>query len=447
MQKVRKRKASRPLPVLHPKAAGIDVASNHLVVAVPPELDPDPVRTFEGFTEDLQSLADWLIRLGIETIAMESTSTYWIPIFQILEGRGMHVCLVNARHVKGVPGRKTDVQDAEWLRYLHSVGLLRGSYRPPDAVCAVRSLLRQRQHLVSQAGMHVQLMQKALSQMNLQLHNVISDIMGVSGQRILRAVLDGQRDPMALAMLCDGRIHADARTVAKSLRGDWRPEHVFVLRQCLGTWDHLQAQVGELDKEIFRMMREFDALSDGREPPASAKRPQSKPKCAPDFDLRGELFRLFGVDLTQVPGIDANTAWVFFSEVGRDLSRFATTGHFCSWLGLCPGSSISGGKVLSSKTRKVVNRLATALRVAAQALWRAKNPMGDLFRSYRLRLGVPKAVTAMAHRLARILFVMVRDRKAYDQTELEKMQRQQDERKKRRLKREAERMGFKLVAA
>lgn len=447
MPKVRKRKASRPLPVLHPKAAGIDIASNHLVVAVPPELDPDPIRTFAGFTEDLQSLADWLKLLGIETIAMESTSTYWIPIFQILEARGMNVCLVNARHVKGVPGRKTDVQDAEWLRYLHSVGLLRGSYRPPDAICAVRSLLRQRQHLVAQAGMHVQLMQKALSQMNLQLHNVISDITGVSGQRILRAVLDGQRDPVLLAELCDGRIHADAKTVAKSLRGDWRAEHVFVLRQCLGTWDHVQAQIEELDKEIFRMMQEFDARSDGRELPANAKRPQSKSKSAPAFALRDELFRLFGVDLTQVPGIDANTAWVFFSEVGRDLSRFATTGHFCSWLGLCPGNSASGGKVLSSKTRKVVNRLATALRVAAQALWRAKNPMGELFRSYLLRFGAPKAITAMAHRLARILFVMVRDRKAYDQTQLEKMQVQQTERKKKRLKKEAERMGFKLVAA
>lgn len=442
-----KKKDPHQLPILKPNAAGIDVATHEIVVAVPPGRDPEPIRTFQTFTEDLERLADWLVTLGVDSVALESTSTYWVPIVQILEPRGIEVCLVNARHVRNVPGRKTDVQDAEWLRFLHSVGLLRASFRPPDEVCAVRSLLRHRQHLVGQAGMHTQLMHKALTQMNLQLHNVISDVTGVSGLRILRAVLDGERDPVVLAKLCDRRIKADAKTVAKSLKGDWRPEHVFVLRQCVEAWDHIQAQMEVLDLEIQRLLAAMETKAATPELPAGAKPPSARTRNAPAFDLRSEMYRIFGTDLTQVPGVDSNTAWTFLGEVGTDVHRFASPGHFCSWLGLSPGNKTSGGKVLSSRTRKVVNRLSTALRMAAQCLWRAKNPMGQMFRNLLLRFGAPKAITATAHRLARILFVMVRDRVPYDPEHLRKHTEQQEKRRLKRLEKEASRMGFKLVAA
>lgn len=450
MSPTRKKKTattSHRLPVVRPNAAGIDISSRDLVVSVDPERDPEPIRTFALFTEDLERLAEWLRKLGVATVAIESTSTYWVPVFQILEPLGIEVCLVNARDVKGVPGRKTDVQDAEWLRFLHSVGLLRSSFRPPDAVCAVRSLLRHRQNLIAQAGTQVQLMQKALNQMNLQLHNVISDITGSSGLRILRAVLAGERDADTLARLCDRRIKADARTVAKSLRGDWRPEHLFVLGQCLEAWDHLQTQLSALDQEVERQMGAFAPRVDATELPPGSKTPSQRTHNAPGFDLRLELYRLFGVDLTQVPGIDVSTAWTFFGEVGRDVDRFPTPKHFSSWLGLCPGNRISGGKILSAKTRKVVNRLSNALRMAAQCLWRAKNPMGEMFRSLLLRFGAPKAITAMANRLARILFVMVRDQVSYNPELLRGHLICQEQRRIKRLHKEADRLGFKVVAA
>jgi len=394
-----------PAPTIEPSAAGVDVGATEIYIAVPPDRDTQPVRRFQTFTEDLRAAADWLERCGIETVAMESTGVYWIPLFQMLESRGLKVCLVNARHVKNVPGRKTDVSDCQWLQYLHAVGLLRASFRPEQQVCAVRSLMRYRESLVEMAAVHLQHMQKALDQMNLQVHHVISDLSGTTGMAILDAILAGERNPRRLAALRDPRIKASPETIAKSLVGDYRREHLFTLGQSVTAYRQYQELMAACDVEIERMLGEF---SDGGGPGAG---PLAKPKDRHKprrnelkFDLRGHLYRIFGVDLTAVPGINALTAHTLLSEVGRDLSAFRNAAAFASWMGLCPDNRVSGGKVLSTHTRSVNNRTAKALRMAAQALHRSQSWLGQYYRRMRARLGAPKAITAAAHKLARIVF-------------------------------------------
>lgn len=406
-----------PAPVLELNAAGVDIGATEIYIAVPPDRDSQPVRRFATFTEDLLAAADWLQRCRIETVAMESTGVYWIPLFQILEARGLRVCLVNAHYVKNVPGRKTDVSDCQWLQYLHAVGLLRASFRPEQQICAVRSLMRYRESLVQMAAVHLQHMQKALDQMNLQLHHVISDLSGTTGMAILDAILAGERDPAKLAKLRDGRIKASEATIAKSLVGDYRREHLFTLRQSMLAHRHYEKQMAATDVEIEQMLVDF---SDGAVSDAPTL-PQPKDRHKPRrndlrFDLRAHLYRIFGVDLTAVPGINALTANMLLTEVGRDLSAFRSAAAFASWLGLCPDNRISGGKVLSSRTRQVDHRLARALRIAAQALFRSQSWLGQYFRRMRAKLGAPKAITATAHKLARILFHMLTTGQAYDET-------------------------------
>jgi transposase len=328
------------------------------------------VRKFATFTEDLH--AHWLIACSVKTVAMESTGVYWIALFQILESRGLEVCLVNARHVKGVPGRKTDIQDCQWLQYLHSVGLLRGSFRPAEAVCAVRSILRHRDIQLKSASRQVLLMQKALTQMNLQLHNVISDITGVSGLAIIDAILMGEREPSKLSCLCDGRIKASRQVVAKSLVGDYRPEHLFSLQQALESYRHFQNQIAACDEHIEQMLARFDSQEQCAEAPSTKYKAQGN---QPTFDVPSEMHRILGVDLTAIPGMCAQTALTFFCEVGPQITRFPSSRHFASWLGLCPDNRISGGKILSSKTRNARCRLANAcawprpLCIAAALRW------------------------------------------------------------------------------
>ena len=388
------------LPVLQAHAAGIDIGAREIYVAVPPDRDPQPVRAFATFTEDLHALREWLKACGITSVAMESTSVYWIPLFQILEAAGIEVCLVNARHCKNLPGRKTDVQDCQWLQYLHSVGLLRASFRPPETVCAVRSLLRHRDGLVRAAATCVHRLHKALTQMNIQLQHVIADVTGVTGLAILEAILAGERDPVALAKLKNPRIQASTDTIAKSLRGDWRAEHLFTLRQTLATWNHYQTQITACDEAVARLLQGFAAKVDVAAQPlpprtSTHKAPQ---KNEPRFAARAELYRTCGVDLTQVPGIQSGTALVLLGELGPDFAdKFPTAKHFGSWLGLCPDNRITGGKIMSSATRDVKSRAATALRLAAQGLNKAQNYFGDLYRRWKARLGTPKAITAMAH--------------------------------------------------
>ena len=449
MLKEQKEKQPRglvPTPVLEPNAAGIDIGATEIYIAVPSDRGAQPVRRFATFTEDLVAAADWLQRCGIETAAMESTGVYWIPLFQMLEARGIKVCLVNARYVKNVPGRKSDVSDCQWLQYLHAVGLLRASFRPEQQICAVRSLMRYRESLVQMAAVHLQHMQKALDQMNLQLHHVISDLSGTTGMAILDAILAGERDPLKLAQLRDGRIKASETTIAKSLMGDYRREHLFTLRQSMVAYRNYQKQMSEIDVEIEQMLVEF---SDGAGPDAPAL-PQPKDRHKPRrndlrFDLRTQLYRIFGVDLTAIPGINAMTAYVLLSEVGRDLSGFRNAAAFASWLGLCPGNRVSGGKVLSSRTRSVNHRLAHALRMAAQSLFRSQSWLGQYFRRMRAKLGAPKSITAAAHKLARILFHILTTGQAYDETVFAQQEAQNHQRMQQKLRKQARLFGFQLV--
>ncbi len=449
-RRARRAQTTAALPVLNPNAAGIDIGATSLFVAVPADRAAQPVRAFGTFTEDLIAIADWLQACGVRTVAMESTGVYWIPLFQILETRGFEVCLVNARHVKNVLGRKSDVADCQWLQYLHAVGLLRGSFRPPDAVCALRSLLRHRDTLVTYAAAHVQHMHKALTQMNLQLHHVISDLTGKTGLAIIDAMLAGERDPVTLAQLKDYRIKASTETIAKALRGDWRPEHLFTLRQALAAYRHYQQLITDCDQEAERMLRAFDTQVDPEEVPlppstSSHRKPQRNEARFASGDLRTELYRILGVDLTQIPGFQSMSIYTLFGELGHDLSRFPTAKHFASWLGLCPDNRVSGGRVLAAKTRDVRSRAAYALRMAAQTLHHSHSALGEYYRRMRARLGAPKAITAAAHKLARILYHLLTTQQAYNDSVFAEYEGQYQQRRVRRLHREAQALGYTLT--
>lgn len=434
-------------PVHHPHAAGIDVGAREVYVAVPPGSDPRPVRSFQTFTEDLLALRDWLVQCGVTTIALESTGVYWIPLFQILETAGFEVVLVNARHCKNLPGRKTDVQDCQWLQYLHSVGLLRASFRPADQVCAVRSILRHRNGLVDGAARCVNHLHKSLTQMNIQLQHVISDVTGVTGLAILEAILEGERDPVALARLKDHRIQASRDTIAKSLRGDWREEHLFTLRQSFALWQTHQQLIAACDAQMAAMLAQFDSRTEKEAELAPAKTSHKKPqKNEPQFLAREECFRVLGVDLTAVPGFQTPTVLLLVCELGPTFAeKFKTAKHFGSWLGLCPDNRITGGKVYSVKTRDVKSRVAKALRLAALNLGRAENYFGDLYRRWKARMGAPKAITAMAHKLARVLWHLLKFKQEFDWKVFAKEEEKMKRKKLARLQNLAAAMNYQLV--
>jgi transposase len=434
--------------MLEPNAAGVDIGANEIYVAVPADRDPQPVRRFSTFTDDLNRLVDWLCRCGVESVAMESTSVFWIPLFQILEDRGFRVCLVNARHVKNVPGRKTDVSDCQWLQYLHAVGLLRASHRPPQTICAIRSICRHRESLVQMATVHIQHMQKALDQMNIQLHHVISDITGATGLAIINAILQGERNTEKLAALRDGRIAASRETIARALVGDYRAEHLFTLRQSLEAYRQYQQWIAVCDGEIERQLQSFPGNLVDDQKPLSKSKDRHKPRRNElRFDLRGHLYRIFSVDLTEVPGISGLTAHTLLTEVGSDLSKFPNAAAFASWLGLCPDNRISGGKILSVATRKVKNRLASALRMAAQSLHRSQSYLGQYFRRMRSRLGTPAAITATAHKLARVLYHLISTRQPYQEGTFAKMDQRTREHQLVRLAKQAASFGLQLAPA
>jgi transposase len=389
--------------LMHPNAAGIDIGSASHFVAVPADRDDEPVREFKSFTEDLIAMADWLERCGIETIAMESTGVFWIPVFELLESRGFTVFLVNARHVKNVSGRKSDVLDCQWLQQLMSFGLLSGAFRPGEDICVLRALSRQRDMLIECQARHVQHMHKALTQMNLQLGNVITDIVGKTGQQIIRAIVAGERDPVKLAAFRDHRIHASEAEIAKSLRGTWRDEHLFALSQALRLFDTYQERIGECDERLAQALAK---LARHDEVPEPNKR-KGRAKNAPNFDIRTALFQACGVDLTRIDAIDVSTALKVIAEVGTDLSKFKTVKHFCSWLGLCPGTKISGGKRLSGASKHCANRLTQALKLAATGLLRSRSALGAYFRRLAGRMDKPKAIKAAAHKLARLIYTML----------------------------------------
>ncbi len=402
---------AEPLRVQNPHAAGIDVHAAQHWVAVPPEAASPPpaehpphlpphVRKFGACTADLEALADWLGACGVTTVAMESTGVYWIPLFELLERRGFQVFLVDPRQTRQVSGRpKTDVLDCQWIQRLHSYGLLAASFRPEDQVVVLRGYLRQRQMLIRYAGQHVQHLQKALEQMNVKLAEVVSDVIGVTGLAIIRAILAGQRDPLALAKLRHAKCHRTEAEIARALYGNWRAEHLFALRQALELYETYQAKLHACDDCIERHLQTF-ADQSGGQPLDRKPRRRRRPRSEPAFDVRNALFRFSGVDLTMIEGIDRTTALTILGEIGRDMSKWPTVKHFVSWLGLCPQHQGSAGKIKSRHTRRGANPAARALRLAAQGCHHAKNALGAFYRRLQARGGGPKAVVATARKIA-----------------------------------------------
>lgn len=427
-------------------AAGLDIGDAEIYVAVPEGRDSESVRVFQTFTRDLHSLADWLAACNVKTVAMESTGVYWIPIYEILEERGFQVYLVNARHVKNVPGRKTDILDCQWIQQLHTYGLLRASFRPPEDVCALRALVRHRDTLIRSSVAEIQRMQKALQQMNVKLTNVISDITGVTGMSIIRDILAGERDSRKLAAHRDFRCKKSEEEIAKSLEGNYKPEHVFALAQSLQAHDFYQGQIKTCDVEIKEQYEAFEPQVDVTEHPLTPGKQPKPRRNEPDFDLRLYLYQMAGVDLTRIPGIGVLTTQKVLSETGVDMSPWPTNKHFASWLSLCPHNDKTGGKIIRSKTKKSQNRAAAALRIAATSLLHSKSALGGYYRSMRARLGKPEAVTATAHKLARIIYAMLKNQTEYRDPGEGYYEGQARQRAINNLKRKAKKLGFELVS-
>ena len=451
------RRPKRPMPragVASPlrrhnaAAAGLDIGAAEIWACVSADRDAQPVRAFGTFTPDLYALADWLGQCQVTTVAMESTGVYWIPIYEVLEARGLEVYLVNARHLKHVPGRKSDVQDCQWIQQLHSYGLLTASFRPADDMRVLRAYLRQRAMLIEHRAGHIQHMQKALAQMNVQVTQVLSDITGTTGLAIIRAIVAGARDPQVLARLRHGRCHASEAEIAKALSGHYRPEHVFALKQALALYDFYTAQVQECDAYLEQHYAAIKPIYDEHLPPPPLgpdPKPHAHAKNAPAFDVRACLYRLLGVDLTAMQGLEASSAQVLVAEIGSDMSKWPTEKHFASWLGLAPHNDISGGKVLRSKPLKGNRRAAQVLRLAAQTLGRTQTALGSYYRRLRARKGPTQAITATAHKLARILYHVLKHRTPYQPQSQETYERHVRQRAIRHLKRTATRLGFTLL--
>jgi transposase len=438
--------SSGRLSTIHPDAAGIDIGSTFHVVAVPSDRDDRPVRTFRTFSSDLHQLADWLTEVGITTVAMESTGVYWIPVFEILDARGFEVLLVNARDVKHVPGRKSDVNDAQWLQQLHQHGLLRGSFRPRDSVVRLRAYLRHRERLVDYAAAHIQHMQKALMQMNVQLHHVVTDITGITGMRIIRAIVAGNHAPEQLAEFRDRRCHASEATIREALIGNYRPEHVFALRQALELYDVHQAKVAECDVEIEAVLGELNAprvTPDAPLPPVRHAKGQNEPA----FDVRAALYTLLGADLSQIHGFGPYTVLRLVAECGDDMTKWPTAKHFASWLSLAPGNKISGGRLLSSKTRRSSNRATALLRIAAINIGKTQTALGAFYRRLAARTGKAKAVTATARKLAILFYNALRFGMRYVDPGVSAYEDRYRQRVIHNLQRRAKSLGFTLVAA
>ena len=416
-------------------AAGIDVGASSHFVAVPQDRAEQPVLEFAAFTADLYRLADRLAECGVGTVVMESTGVYWIPLFGVLEKRGFQVMLVDPRRIKNVPGRKTDVRDCQWLQQLHTYGLLSGAFRPDGEIRRLRSYLRQRAMLVEYASHHIQHMQKALTQMNVKLQQVIRDI--------IEAIVRGERNPRRLARLRDPRTKADEKTIARSLQGHWRQEHIFELTQALELYRFYQAKIAECDREIEAQLERFEDRSDG-EPPAPNGKKRNQ-KNAPRFDVQSHLYRMTGVDLTRIDGIDGFTALKVISEIGTDMTKWPSAKHFASWLGLSPNNRITGGRVISSKTKPSASRAAAALRLAANALHRSDSALGAFLRRKKAQLGAPKAITATAHKLARLIYSMLRHGQDYVDAGAEYYERQYQQRALRAAKHRAAQLGYRLM--
>ena len=439
---------------LNPKCAGIDVGASELFVCIAKNSFEQEVRSFPTFTADLRHMLNWLKENGVESVAMESTGVYWIVPYEMLDEAGFEVLLVNARFFKSVPGRKTDVQDCQWIQQLHSYGLLRGSFRPSNEIVELRSYVRQRSRLFESAGIQVQLMHKALTQMNIQLNHVISDITGVTGLNIIRAILKGTRRPQTLANLSVGACRKNMDLIEKALEGNFRKEHIFVLEQAHEAYEFFHKQIHKCEKVIEEILSSIQTETQPPTPKNGINAESAHQKCAKKtasnrspycFDAPAAIKKVTVTDLTSIPGIDANTAMKILSEIGTDMLQWANAKAFASWLGLSPGNKISGGKLLSSRTKPSDNRAAQALRMAAASLYRSKTAIGAFFRRLRARLGAPKAITAAAHKLARILYRMLANGTNYREAGENYYEQQYQARVLDNLTKRAKELGYTLV--
>lgn len=435
------------MSLMNANAAGLDIGSEEIWVCVPADRDAQPVRKFGTYTPDLHDLAQWLKMCDIETVAMESTGVYWIPAYEILEAEGFKVCLVNARHLKNVPGRKSDVADCQWAQQLHSYGLLNGSFRPEGEMCVLRAYLRHRASLIEHRAPHVLHMQKALLQMNIQLSQVLSDITGVTGMAIIREIVGGNHDPVKLAELRDPRCGKPESEIAKALTGNYRAEHLFALKQALALYEIYTQKIAECDEEIERQFSVVKPIHDDDNLPpldTSDKR-NTHSKNAPSYDVRTMLYQILGVDLIAIPGLNAGTAETIISEIGTDMSRWPSVKHFCSWLGLAPHNDISGGKILRSRTLKTRNRAGQAFRLAAQAVGKTQSAFGAFFRRMRSKKGPREAIVATAHKIARTFYFMLRNRQPFHVFTSQEYDQFQRQREIRRLQKKAANLGLVLI--
>jgi transposase len=432
------------IQIVHCNAAGIDVGSRTHYVAVPPDRDTDSIRSFGCLTPDLHDMAKWLKQCKIDTVAMESTGVYWIPVSQILDQYGIEVNLVDARQAKNVPGRKSDVQDSQWIQELHTFGLLRAAFRPSNEIAILRSYWRHRAELVRMASTQIHLMQKSLELMNLQLHKVISDITGVTGMKIIRAIVSGEKTPKVLAQMRHPSIKSSTATIVKALTGDYREEHLFTLGQALETYDFHHRQIADCDQQIEGYMQTLSSQGKAEENKSLTQGHRRKNQV--HFNLRSELYRITGVDLTKIDAIDVLTAQTVITECGHDMSKFPTEKNFSSWMGLCSANEITGGKVRRRRTRKVYNRAADALRLAAQSLHHSKTALGAYYRRMKSRIGGGKAVTATAHKLAILIYRTLKHGMDYVDQGQEVYEQRYQERALRSLKKRAKQMGYEMVS-
>lgn len=424
---------------IHPDAAGIDIGSRDNYVCVPEGRDKESVRRFGTTTPELEEMADWLDRCGVRSVAMEATGVYWIASFQILERKGFQVTLVNPRQIKNVSGRKSDVQDCQWIQKLHTFGLLGASFRPSDPYVCARSYLRQREDMVAGRSAQIQRMQKALHQMNVQLCHVLSDISGESGLAIITAILSGQRNPVAMAKLVNKRVRASQPEIARALTGDYRAEHLFALQMAYDLYQTYETKIRACDEQLIAQLQQLpDKVNLAEKPLPEASKKVNEP-------LRAGLYLKLGVDITAIEGIGPVVGLTMLTEVGPDLSAFATEKHFCSWLGLCPDNRISGGKILSARTRKVSNRLSDALRIAASTLQTSQSALGAFHRRMKARLGAAEAITATAHKLARLVYRLIKHGEAYVRQGMEEYEKKNQQQKLKALRKMAERLGAKLL--
>lgn len=458
---------------LDPTCAGIDVGADSIFVCA---LDPSgkqEVREFSVYTRDLENMSDWLEKCGVESVAMESTGVYWIPIFEILEQNGFEVLLVNAFHLKCVPGRKTDVKDSQWIQRLHSNGLLQGSFRPIDSYVCLRGLVRHRSELYKEGARKIQHMHKALTQMNVQLRIAVSDITGKTGLTIIQEIVRGERDPEKLASFRDRRCKKTLEEIEKALEGNWREEQLFVLEHSYAAYEFFHSQIAECEERIKQvidalpspeinpeMLPEskgfipahdpFAAFTPKTNPLPIRKKKSKKKKCSYDrspycFDAGCTLERLCGVDVTEIPGIEGNIAMTILSEIGTDMSKWKNKKFFSSWLGLCPGNKVSGGKVLSSRTKRSDNRAAQAFRMAANSVRETNSAIGAYYRRMRSKFGPAKAITATAHKLAIILYTMLKNKVSYNELGAEYYEKKHQERVLKSLVKKAKSMGYQIT--